>query len=47
MTTLMVLTAIFVSTEAFAQEPAQAQQDVKPYKVYCEIVRIFAEMIMI
>ena len=48
MTTLMVLTAIFVSTEAFAQEPVQAQeqeqtrqevqQDVKPYKVYCEIV---------
>ena len=42
----MVLAAIFVSTEAFAQEPVQAQeqslpeaqQDVKPYKVYCEIV---------
>ena len=50
LTTLMVLAAIFVSTEAFAQEPVQAQeqeqkqslpeeqQDVKPYKVYCEIV---------
>jgi len=42
----MVLTAIFVSTQAFAQDPVQAQeqnlpetqQDVKPYKVYCEIV---------
>ena len=42
----MVLTAIFVSTQAFAQEPVQAQeqnqpetqQEVKPYKVYCEIV---------
>ncbi len=40
LTTLMVLAAIFVSTEAFAQDPVQAQeqQDVKPYKVYCEIV---------
>jgi hypothetical protein len=46
LTTLMVLTAIFVSTQAFAQDPVQAQeqnlpetqQDVKPYKVYCEIV---------
>jgi len=45
-TTLMVLAAIFVSTEAFAQEPVQAQeqslpeaqQEVKSYKVYCEIV---------
>ena len=42
----MVLAAIFVSTEAFAQDPVQAQeqslpekqQDVKPYKVYCEVV---------
>ncbi len=42
----MVLAAILVSTEAFAQDPVQAQeqsqpevqQDVKPYKVYCEIV---------
>jgi len=42
----MVLTAIFVSTQAFAQDPVQAQeqnlpetqQEVKPYKVYCEIV---------
>jgi len=42
----MVLAAIFVSTEAFAQEPVQAQeqslpeaqQEVKSYKVYCEIV---------
>jgi hypothetical protein len=46
LTTLMVLTAIFVSTQAFAQDPVQAQeqnlpetqQEVKPYKVYCEIV---------
>ena len=46
LTTLLVLTAIFVSTQAFAQEPVQAQeqnqpetqQEVKPYKVYCEIV---------
>ena len=40
LTALMVLAAIFVSTEAFAQDPVQAQeqQDVKPYKVYCEIV---------
>ncbi len=30
--TLMVLASIFASTVAFAQEP------VKPYKVYCEIV---------
>ena len=42
----MVLTAIFVSTVAFAQDPVQTQeqslpekqQDVKSYKVYCEIV---------
>jgi len=42
----MVLAAIFVSTEALAQEPVQIQeqslpekqQDVKAYKVYCEIV---------
>jgi hypothetical protein len=42
----MVLAAIFVSTEALAQEPVQTQeqslpekqQDVKAYKVYCEIV---------
>ena len=46
MTTLMVLAAFFVSTEALAQEPVQTQeqslpekqQDVKAYKVYCEIV---------
>lgn len=48
LTTLMVLAAIFVSTEALAQEPVQTQeqeqslpekqQDVKAYKVYCEIV---------
>ena len=46
MTTLFVLAMIFVSAEAFAQEPVQAQeqnqteaqQDVKPYKVYCEII---------
>ena len=42
----MVLAAIFVSTEALAQEPVQTQeqslpekqQAVKAYKVYCEIV---------
>ena len=42
----MVLTAIFVSTVAFAQDPVQTQeqslpekqQDVKSYKVYCESV---------
>ena len=40
MTTLMVLATIFVSTEIFAQEQSlpEAQQDVKPYKVYCEII---------
>jgi len=48
LTTLMVLAAFFVSTEALAQEPVQTQeqeqslpekqQDVKAYKVYCEIV---------
>ena len=40
MTTLMVLATIIVSTEIFAQEQSlpEAQQDVKPYKVYCEIV---------
>jgi len=46
LTTLMVLTAIFVSAVAFAQDPVQTQEqslpeeqrDVKPYKVYCEIV---------
>lgn len=56
MTTLMVLAAIFVSTKTFAQEPVQTQeqslpevqQDVKPYKVYCEIVatpKIFSNKI--
>ena len=36
----MVLATIFVSTEIFAQEQSlpEAQQDVKPYKVYCEII---------
>ena len=42
----MVMAAFIASTAAFAQEPEQsqeknlleAQQDVKPYKVYCEIV---------
>ncbi len=36
----MVLATIIVSTEIFAQEQSlpEAQQDVKPYKVYCEIV---------
>lgn len=48
LTSLMVLAAVFVSTEALAQEPVQTQeqeqslpekqQDVKAYKVYCEIV---------
>ncbi len=46
MTTIMVLASFFASTAAFAQEPEQsqekdlleAQQDIKPYKVYCEIV---------
>ena len=46
LTTIMVLASFFASTAAFAQEPEQsqekdlleAQQDVKPYKVYCEIV---------
>lgn len=46
LTTIMVLASFFASTAAFAQEPEQsqekdlleAQQDIKPYKVYCEIV---------
>ena len=44
LTTIMVLAAMLASTVAFAQEPVQeqdlpeAQQAVKPYKVYCEIV---------
>ena len=35
---VMVSATFFAGTAAFAQEPEQAQQAVKPYKVYCEIV---------
>ena len=35
---VMVSATFFAGTAASAQEPEQAQQAVKPYKVYCEIV---------
>jgi len=35
---VMVSATFFAGTATFAQEPEQAQQAVKPYKVYCEIV---------
>jgi hypothetical protein len=40
LTTLMVLAAFFSGATAFAQEQEQEQEpmQVKPYKVYCEII---------
>ena len=38
--TILVLATFFAGTAASAQEPEQAQQAVKPYKVYCEIVSV-------
>jgi len=38
--TTLVLASFFAGSAAFAQEPEQAQQAVKPYKVYCEIVSV-------
>lgn len=36
----VVLAAFSAGTLAFAQEPVQVQQTLKPYKVYCEIVAV-------